>query len=148
MIDLKAYPNRKEIRVLLGACMWPDDERISNEFQAYIKDESRQLLGKIRNEQLVGLIGIIPILDREAELKHIAVLPAYRRQGIGKDMIDEYMQQYGMDSMTAETDKDAVGFYRNMGFQITSLGEKYPGVERFQCRLVIKTNELAEHEQS
>ncbi|WP_268921683.1 hypothetical protein [Metabacillus sediminilitoris] len=35
--------------------------------------------------------------------------------------------------ITAETDKEAVVFYRNYGFKITSLGEKYPGVERFLC---------------
>ena len=34
---------------------------------------------------------------------------------------------------TAETDKDAVDFYRKLGFSVTSLGEKYPGVERFHC---------------
>jgi hypothetical protein len=31
---------------------------------------------------------------------------------------------------------NAVNFYRNIGFEITSLGEKYPGVERFQCILL------------
>lgn len=35
--------------------------------------------------------------------------------------------------MTAETDAEAAGFYRACGFQVRSLGEKYPGVERFAC---------------
>ena len=30
---------------------------------------------------------------------------------------------------------DAVEFYRKLGFSIESLGEKYPGVERFRCTL-------------
>jgi ribosomal protein S18 acetylase RimI-like enzyme len=33
----------------------------------------------------------------------------------------------------AETDEEAVEFYRNIGFSIQSLGEKYPGVDRFKC---------------
>lgn len=33
----------------------------------------------------------------------------------------------------AETDDEAVDFYRNIGFEVHSLGEKYPGVERFRC---------------
>ena len=33
----------------------------------------------------------------------------------------------------AETDADAVGFYEQVGFTVTSLGESYPGVERFRC---------------
>jgi len=37
-------------------------------------------------------------------------------------------------SIVAETDHEAVDFYRRYGFFITSLGEKYPGVERFLCQ--------------
>jgi hypothetical protein len=34
-----------------------------------------------------------------------------------------------------ETDIDAVGFYSAMHFVITSLGETYPGIERFRLHL-------------
>jgi len=34
-----------------------------------------------------------------------------------------------------ETDKDAVGFYSANHFVITSLGEKYPGIERLRLDL-------------
>lgn len=34
-----------------------------------------------------------------------------------------------------ETDKDAVGFYSANHFVITSLGEKYPGIERLRLHL-------------
>lgn len=34
------------------------------------------------------------------------------------------------EGITAETDHDAIAFYRRYGFEIQSLGEKYPGVER------------------
>jgi ribosomal protein S18 acetylase RimI-like enzyme len=37
--------------------------------------------------------------------------------------------------MVAETDNEAVEFYRATGFRVTSLGEKYPGVERYRARL-------------
>ena len=37
--------------------------------------------------------------------------------------------------IVAETDKDAVGFYSAIDFTITSLGENYPGVERFRVHL-------------
>jgi hypothetical protein len=35
----------------------------------------------------------------------------------------------------AETDADAVDFYRAIGFAVENLGERYPGVERRRCRL-------------
>lgn len=38
--------------------------------------------------------------------------------------------------VSAETDADAVEFYRKYGFKIKSLGEKYPGVERFLCEYI------------
>lgn len=45
------------------------------------------------------------------------------------------MEENLIRRMEAETDKNAVNFYRKIGFNITSLGEKYPGVERFKCTL-------------
>ncbi|NYE04281.1 ribosomal protein S18 acetylase RimI-like enzyme [Bacillus niacini] len=46
-------------------------------------------------------------------------------------MISSILEMY--PSVHAETDSDAVEFYRKYGFKITSLGEKYPGVERLLC---------------
>jgi ribosomal protein S18 acetylase RimI-like enzyme len=69
------------------------------------------------------------------ELKHIAVKSGWRNHGIGKEMIYEYLLKNGIKKMFAETDKDAVYFYERIGFEIMSLGEKYPGVERFKCTL-------------
>jgi len=47
-------------------------------------------------------------------------------------MINYIASKYS--SIVAETDYEAVDFYRRYGFVITSLGEKYPGVERFLCQ--------------
>ncbi|MNP39986.1 hypothetical protein D3C76_1335850 [compost metagenome] len=48
-------------------------------------------------------------------------------------MINEFIKTKKNVRIKAETDKDTVGFYKKIGFSITSLGEKYPGVERFEC---------------
>jgi hypothetical protein len=37
--------------------------------------------------------------------------------------------------LTAQTDRDAEGFYRVCGFQIESRGMLYAGTERFLCTL-------------
>ncbi|WP_337993591.1 GNAT family N-acetyltransferase [Lysinibacillus sp. CNPSo 3705] len=65
-------------------------------------------------------------------MKHIAVLADQRGKGIGSKMIHFIASKY--PSIVAETDYEAVDFYRCYGFFITSLGEKYPGVERFLCQ--------------
>lgn len=71
----------------------------------------------------------------QCEIKHIAVSPAYRGKGIGREMIRYVEEHHAFSSIYAETDQEAVLFYKNIGFHITSLGEKYPGVERFGCLL-------------
>lgn len=136
LIHLKGYHDVSVIKSLLADCMWPDDEKISQELHKYFTDGTRQLFGKTVNHELIGLIGIIQLPGSEAELKHIAVRSDYRNQGIGKEMLREYIRNNRIAKMTAETDMDAVHFYRKIGFEISSLGEKYPGVERFQCTLL------------
>lgn len=82
---------------------------------------------------MVGLIGFEYETKDIVELKHIALKPEYRGRGIGKNMIQEFIRSKKIVSIKVETDKDAVGFYSKIGFSIMSLGEKYPGVERFEC---------------
>lgn len=113
--------------------MWANDERIDNELKTYIDNDSRELVGSLKNDELVGLIGFISESTNEIELKHIAIKANYRGKGIGSEMINEFIKTKKNVRIKAETDKDTVGFYKKIGFSITSLGEKYPGVERFEC---------------
>lgn len=49
-------------------------------------------------------------------------------------MIEQVVQDEGLCELEAETDLEAVDFYRKCGFTVATLGEKYPGVQRFSCR--------------
>ncbi|WP_307555718.1 GNAT family N-acetyltransferase [Paenibacillus sp. V4I5] len=144
LINLKDYKDLSEVKHLLAECMWPDEERISNELNKYLKDNSRELLGVLFNDELVGLIGIVYELNDEVELKHIAIKPNYRGKGIGSEMIHEFIKTKKISRIKAETDRNAVGFYKKIGFTITSLGEKYPGVERFEC-IISVSSDLTDH---
>lgn len=66
----------------------------------------------------------------------IAVARTARGSGHGRQLLDEVARLGGHQWIEAETDATSVGFYRACGFSITSLGEVYPGVERFACRRV------------
>jgi len=69
-------------------------------------------------------------------LPHRRVVDAScRKQGIGRKTIEPVRQSFGARSLIAETDREAVGFYERCGFTIESMGECYPGVERFRCTL-------------
>src|SRR6478735_6996486 len=90
------------------------------------------------DEEIISCIGIEIHNSSDGVIKHIAVLPKERGSGIGSSMIRFICKEHNLNSVSAETDKDAVLFYANFGFRITSLGEKYPGVERFLCELDLK----------
>ncbi|MCQ6557655.1 GNAT family N-acetyltransferase [Paenibacillus mendelii] len=133
MIDLKTSQDTADVIELLAACMGPSFLRVMEEFSRYRADASRSLLGFTKNDELIGLIGISHEAPHEVLLLHMAVKEPYRNQGIGRTMIQAYIQDNQIRRMEAETDRDAVDFYRQIGFQTRSIGEKYPGVERFIC---------------
>ncbi|MHB0886723.1 MAG: GNAT family N-acetyltransferase, partial [Bacillota bacterium] len=69
------------------------------------------------------------------EIRHLAVAPGRRGRGLGREMVFALPTVCTCLDVVAETDHDAVGFYRRIGFSLESLGELYPGTERFRCRL-------------
>jgi len=48
-------------------------------------------------------------------------------------LLDEAVRLHALTCLYATTDAEAVGFYRRCGFAVHSLGELFPGVERFEC---------------
>jgi ribosomal protein S18 acetylase RimI-like enzyme len=108
-------------------------ERVDKELDQYIHSSKPKLYGFFLDEAIVGLVGVESITADHFEIKHIAVLPNQRGQSVGSKMIRFVYEKHGLSLLSAETDRDAVEFYRKYGFEIVSLGEKYPGVERFRC---------------
>lgn len=108
-------------------------DKVINEYNCYRQMEKRTLYGWKSDNIYVACIGIEMIESHHAEIKHIAVAPSCRNQQLGSKMIHHVVQQLRLQRLIAETDYEAVGFYKSYGFAISSLGEKYPGVERFLC---------------
>jgi ribosomal protein S18 acetylase RimI-like enzyme len=139
-IDLRCTPRPAELRELLDQLEYPPEQRaarteqIAREYEDY---PAQPLFGWEHGGQLVGVIGLRACQADAAEIRHIVVRREYRRHGMGRQLIDQVCRQCGLAEITAETDQDAVDFYRKAGFQITRLGEKYSGRERFLCRLRI-----------
>lgn len=117
-------------------CLATSRNRVEDELEDYLKQENRELYLSDLNDYLVGCIGIERQEGSEIAITHIAVLEKYHHQKIGSSMIDHLINVYKPSAISAETDREAVGFYENYGFNIESLGEKYPGVERFYCLLL------------
>ncbi|RMA95084.1 GNAT family N-acetyltransferase [Priestia megaterium] len=114
------------------------EEKVDEEYKKYVCLPSRKLYSMEVNEETISCIGVEFLNSKKAVIKHIAVLPKERGKGIGSSMISFFCEKYDIHSIFAETDKEAVNFYSKFGFQITSLGEKYLGIERFLCEFKIK----------
>lgn len=73
--------------------------------------------------------------DEGAELRLVATRGPLRGRGLASQLIVAVVDALQVESVWAETDRDAVEFYRKVGFAVRSLGEKHPGMERFHCTL-------------
>jgi ribosomal protein S18 acetylase RimI-like enzyme len=101
------------------------------------------LLGHEENGVLVGCIGVEvigPARDTPGDpprvvLHSVAVAPRFRGRGVGRQLVRGVAARFPGGTLEAETDSEALAFYRRIGFRVESLGEKYPGVERFRCVL-------------
>ncbi|MGH0425213.1 GNAT family N-acetyltransferase [Bacillus pretiosus] len=89
--------------------------------------------GTLHRFEEKACIGIEIIGTNKARICHIAVAPQYRHKGIALQMIKEVVKMLQLTYIEAETDNEAVEFYEKIGFQVKSLGERYPGIERFHC---------------
>ncbi|MGH0555722.1 GNAT family N-acetyltransferase [Bacillus pretiosus] len=95
--------------------------------------------GSLHRFEEKACIGIEIIGTNKARICHIAVVPQYRHKGIASQMIKEVVRIHQLTYLEAETDDEAVEFYKKIGFQVKSLGEKYPGIERFHVYFKNKT---------
>lgn len=130
MIDLKLYYNPQDAKELLSEAI-DKKEEIEIYWNKFKQSEQRQIWGWLNNQELIGLLGFETNKDL-ISLSHIAVQKSFRLNGLGRSMVTYLISRYPLYEIMAETDISALGFYHKMGFQIRSLGEKYPGVERFQ----------------
>lgn len=139
LIDLSPRLETAEFReVLLFLVGWRDDDAANQRaadraIQSYRSDPRLCVLGVEEGGRLLGLIGLEVAGAERGVIRHIVVHPGSRHRGIGRALIAGVVARLGLSELGAETDGESVEFYRRCGFEVHSLGEKYPGVERFHC---------------
>lgn len=115
--------------VLAQALFEPTREQACRRMTAYLEQGSG-IWGALCGEHLAGVL-VTRALPGGLEIQSLAVAAAQRGQGVGRAMVDWAAEALELP-LWAETDADAVGFYARCGFEVVSLGEKYPGVVRFR----------------
>jgi ribosomal protein S18 acetylase RimI-like enzyme len=138
IVDIRSRLDSNEVRNLVNQLEYPleiREEKTSQILKEYREHPDQPILGIESNGELVGIIGLRLQPPDGAVIRHIVVRRDHRGRGIGRQMIAQVCHVYSLSVLFAETDHDAVEFYRKVGFEIESLGEKYPGIERFFCKL-------------
>lgn len=140
IVDVKASLFDSEILTLLAPSVYdPTPERLKHRAEKYTEDKNVFVYACKTNGVYTGII-IFEAENDAAKILDIAVEPEYRNHGIGRSLIDFILNQFSVDTITAETDDEADGFYKKCGFSVTPT-EKVGGTERYFCKL----SAVAEH---
>ncbi|TBL79579.1 GNAT family N-acetyltransferase [Paenibacillus thalictri] len=142
LVDVKNRLDEEAIQDLISYSIFPDPDRLEQTVATYREDAALKLYGCESEGEIIGIIGWNTDDNNVITIRHIAVRPDCRGAGFGRGLILEALELATPAAIIAETDEEAVDFYRSIGFQVESVGEKYPGVERFKC--VYMTDEDSE----
>lgn len=132
IIDVKESLCDKSVYSLLAPSVFnPTSERLLSRAEKYQADDKTKAYAYADNGEYKGII-ILKIEDNTAEILDIAVKPEYQGQGIGSMLIDYIFSQFAVSKITAETDDDAIGFYKKYGFTVVDITVKFDA-KRYTC---------------
>ena len=119
-------------------CMFmPTEEKFNKKAEQFLNNNSVKIFACFSHGKIVGIMVVSFKEQKKIEIIGIAVDVSTRGKGIGSYMINQVINNYGLLSVYAETDNDAVGFYRKNGFNIMEFSETYDGatVVRYKSEL-------------
>lgn len=119
-------------------CMFmPTEEKFNKKIEHFLNDTSVKIFACFYQGEIKGVIVVSFLEPRKIEIIGIAVDSLARNKGIGSYMINKLVNDYSLISVLAETDIDAVDFYKKYGFSVTEFSKTYDTetVIRYECRL-------------
>ena len=119
-------------------CMFmPTEEKFNNKVDLFLNDNSVKIFACFEQHKILGVMVVSFIEQQKIEIIGIAVDASVRGKGVGSYIINQVINNYGLLSVYAETDNDAVGFYRNNNFSVVQFYETYGNerVIRYKCEL-------------
>ena len=132
--DVKEKLSDSAILHLLAPSVFnPTFERLLIRAKKYQADDKSKVYAYSENGEYKGII-VFKTEDNTAEILDIAVKPGYQGKGIGSMLIDYIFSKFAVSKITAETDDEAVGFYKKCGFAVTPVGE-FCDTKRYFCKL-------------
>ncbi|WP_157451168.1 GNAT family N-acetyltransferase [Deinococcus puniceus] len=113
--------------------MFPDPQRVAAALTAYANDPTRLVFAWYVRGQPVSAAGI-QVSENAAEVLHIGTAAQCRGQGYGRALLHGIRAHLGGMTLSADTDEQAVEFYRQSGFDVIPMPSVWGG-PRFRCTI-------------
>lgn len=120
-------------------CMYmPTIEKYNKKIVSKLDHLTVRMFACTYRKKISGVVVISFLEQNKIEILGVAVEKSVRCKGVGSHIIRSLIKCFNLNSVLAETDRDAVGFYRKNGFNITEVADIYNGetVTRYRCELV------------
>lgn len=135
IIDIKSILKSPDILAILAESVYMStEEKLNTRADEYINNDNVVVYGYKDDGAISGLIVLDITQRKEIIILDIAVEKSNQHSGIGKKLIDYTLDNLKPNILIAETDDEAINFYRKCEFAINSLGEKYPNIIRYECK--------------
>lgn len=122
---------------IYSQCMYnPTEEKYRERMEQILQDKSSFIYFCFQDDIMCGIISL-RILKNQSEILGIAVSQDYQQQGVGSFMVRQIIKDKQILKLYAETDDEAVEFYRKCGFDIHAKNKKYgnKNIIRYDCFL-------------
>ena len=130
LIDLSGRQDEPGVRVVLEQSHG-STEALEEACAGY-RSGQWTFIGWQEEDEVVACAGSQPLATDTIGIRSIAVAPQWRNRGLGRTLIDALAERAGATRVVAETDDDAVGFYRRCGFRVEDSPPKF-GRARYWC---------------
>ena len=141
--NIKSEFNTLEMYNIFSNCMYMSTwENFSQRAMEYMNDESVSIFGYYIDNQIYGVIVIQQQSDKTYEIKGIATEFTQREKGIAMQLIKFVCCELPISTLIAETDDDAVGFYKKCGFEAEEFIKTGDSGEYKRYRCTMKINLL------
>ena len=138
--NIKHCFNTSEMYNVFSACTYmPTWEKFTSRAVEYMNNDAIHIFGYYEDSRLAGIIAVNQNQDGSFEIKGIAVNPECRNRGIGRKLVQYVCDELPVSKLHAETDDDAIEFYRSCGFETEVFSRMFESGEfrRYKCLLHI-----------
>jgi N-acetylglutamate synthase-like GNAT family acetyltransferase len=99
---------------------------------AHYRSGEWPFIGRQEADEIVACAGAEQHAEATIGIRSIVVAPGWRHRGLARGLIDALAERMGAEQVVAETDDDAVDFYRRCGFSVEDAPPRF-GRARYWC---------------